>query len=59
MELYLLISFLFTLVEHFPSANNPAYMDLLKLFVGSVLWIGGFIGFLYWRQLKLKAAVNE
>jgi hypothetical protein len=59
MELYILIPILSTIVEHLPAANNPAYMDLLKLVMGSVLWIGGLAGFMYWRQFKLKAAVNE
>jgi hypothetical protein len=59
MEIYILTSLLFALVDHLPAANNPAYLDLLKLCAGSVLWIGGLVGFMYWRQFKLKAAVNE
>jgi hypothetical protein len=59
MEMYILISLLSTMVDHLPAANNPAYLDLLKMIVGSVLWIGGLVGFMYWKQFKMKAAVNK
>jgi len=37
-------------------ASNPAYMDLIKVLVGSVTWIGGLLGYMYWREKNLKAA---
>jgi hypothetical protein len=41
-------------------ANNPAYMDLVKVVVGSISWIGGLLGYLYYREKNLKAAaVNK
>ena len=36
--------------------GNPVYMDLLKVVVGSIVWIGGLIGFMYLRERKLRAA---
>jgi hypothetical protein len=58
MELYFLMSLISSFINNL-SSNNPAYLDLVKLFVGSVLWIGGLVGFMYWRQYKLKAAVSR
>jgi len=37
-------------------ASNPAYLDLIKVLVGSVTWIGGLLGYMYWRERNLKAA---
>jgi hypothetical protein len=48
---YSLVSFLKSLPE-----NNPAYLDILKLVIGSTAWIGGLAGFVYYREKKLKAA---
>ena len=58
MELYTLISLLAMTVEKL-DFSNPAYLDLLKMITGTVLWIGGLMGFLYWKQSKLKSAVNQ
>jgi len=57
MELYTLISLASAVIEKLGS-GNPVYLDLLKLAAGSVLWIGGLMGFMYRRQLKLKAMVT-
>jgi hypothetical protein len=39
--------------------DNPALLDLLKMVMGTTLWIGSLIGFLYLRERKLKAAVSK
>jgi len=41
-------------------ANSPAYLDILKVLVGSTAWIGGLVGYMYWREKKMKtASVNK
>jgi hypothetical protein len=50
--IYSLVSFLKSLPE-----NNPAYVDILKLVIGSTAWFGGLAGFVYYREKKLKSAV--
>jgi hypothetical protein len=54
MDLYFVLS----VINALP-AENPAYLDLLKLVAGSMLWFGGLVGFMYWRQFKLKAAITK
>jgi hypothetical protein len=34
---------------------NPAYLDLVKIFTGSIAWIGG-LTFYMWRRERLKTA---
>ncbi len=55
MELSLMISLAMTMRESLTS-GNPAYLDLAKMIIGSVLWIGGLTGFMYWKQSRIKAA---
>jgi hypothetical protein len=57
MELYTLVSLLALYVDRL-DFSNPAWVDLIKMIVGVVSWIGGLTAFLYWRQLKLKKAIN-
>jgi hypothetical protein len=57
MELYTLISLIAVTVEKL-DFSNPAYLDLIKMVVGIVSWIGGLTGFLYWKQFKMKKAMN-
>ena len=47
--LYLIISFVMNLPK-----DNPAVLDIVKVFVGSIAWIGGLVLFLYLRERKLK-----
>ena len=54
MEPYFIISLIMSLPK-----SNPAYLDLLKLVAGSALWFGGLVGFMYWRQYKLKSSVSQ
>jgi hypothetical protein len=56
MELYTLLSLIAITIEKV-DFSNPAWLDLLKMVVGTVSWIGGLTGFLYWKQSKLKKAV--
>jgi hypothetical protein len=58
MELFFLAPLISAFINNLP-ASSPAYMDLLKLVAGSILWFGGLIGFMYWRQFKLRTAVNK
>lgn len=53
--LQLFISILVFVARNLP-ANNPAYLDILKVVVGSITWIGGLVGYVYWREKNLKAA---
>jgi hypothetical protein len=48
------ISFIKTL-----PASSPAYMDILKLIVGSFMWIGGLVGYMWWREKNLKPAASK
>jgi hypothetical protein len=56
MELYTLITLTAMTLDKL-DFSNPAWLDLIKMIVGTVSWIGGLTGFLYWRQSKLKKAV--
>jgi len=58
MELYFLAPLISAFINNLPAAS-PVYLDLLKLVAGSLLWFGGLIGFMYWRQYKLKTAINK
>jgi hypothetical protein len=58
MEQFLILALL-SLINSLPPISNPAYLDILKVVVGSITWIGGFLGFLYWREKKLKPAVSK
>jgi hypothetical protein len=37
---------------------NPAYMDIVKILVGSIAWIGGLTGFMWWRE-KQRSSVRS
>ncbi len=54
MELFLF----FAAVNFFKSLpyDNPALLDILKVVVGSTLWIGGMVTYLYMRERRLKTA---
>jgi len=56
MELYTLISLTIMTIQKV-DFSNPAWLDLAKMLVGTVSWIGGLSGFLYYRQSKLKKAI--
>ena len=56
MELYTLISLTSMTIQKL-DFSNPAWLDLAKMSVGTISWIGGLTGFLYWRQSKLKKAI--
>jgi hypothetical protein len=36
--------------------TNPAYMDIIKIFAGSILWIGGLTLFMWWRERNKPSA---
>ena len=57
METY----FIFALLTLFNSKPtfNPVYIDLIKVFVGTTLWIGGLAIYMYRRERKLKLALNK
>jgi hypothetical protein len=58
MEVFLF----FSVISFFKSLpyDNPALLDLLKVMVGSTVWIGGLVSYLYYRHKKLKtASVNN
>lgn len=58
MELYTLISLMAMTVERL-DFSNPAYLDLLKMIGGTVLWIGGLMGFVYQKQRKLRTLTAD
>ena len=39
--------------------DSPALMDILKVIVGSTVWIGSLITFMYMRERKLKTQVTK
>ena len=51
---YMLIA---SLVYQFQDMN-PAYLELVKIFVGSIGWIGGLTLFMWWREKNKKAIVQ-
>lgn len=53
----LLFSELIFLIRNLPM-NNPAILDLMKLLVGSTVWIGGMVYFLYLKEKKGKELVS-
>ena len=36
--------------------DNPALLDVFKVILGSTLWIGGMLTYMYMREKKLKTA---
>ena len=54
MEVFLF----FAVVNFFKSLpyDNPAMLDILKVVVGSTLWIGGMVTYLYMRERRLTTA---
>lgn len=54
MEAYLFFS-LVSFLKSLPY-DNPALLDILKVVVGSTLWIGGLVGYMYLRERRLKIA---
>jgi hypothetical protein len=46
----------FSVVSFFKSLpyDNPALLDLAKVVVGSTMWIGGMLAYMYLREKKLK-----
>jgi hypothetical protein len=57
METFIIFT-LPALVYSHPSFN-PAYLDLIKLFVGTTAWIAGLAGYMYLRERKLKVALTK
>jgi hypothetical protein len=58
MELYTLFSLIPEIVEKL-NFSNPAYLDLLKMVGGTLLWFGGLMGFIYQKQRKLKVLATN
>ena len=56
MFLSLLISFIHFLYSF--SAIDPAYLDILKIFAGSIGWIGGLTLFVWIRE-KQKGSLQH
>jgi membrane associated rhomboid family serine protease len=54
MEVFLFYA-LFSFFKSLPY-DNPALLDILKVVVGSTLWIGGLVGYMYLRERRLKIA---
>jgi hypothetical protein len=52
MEQYLFFQLIY-LMKNFP-LENPALVDILKLVIGSIVWIGGLAWFMYHREKNLK-----
>jgi hypothetical protein len=39
-------------VLHFFSSMDPAYMDILKIFAGSIGWVGGLTIYMWLREKR-------
>ncbi len=56
MSLSLLISFIH--FWHYFSAIDPAYLDFVKIFAGTIGWIGGLTLFMWIRE-KQKTSLQH
>ena len=54
MDLFLFLTFI-SFVKSLP-LDNPAFLDILKVVIGSTAWIGSMVAYVYWREQKLKTA---
>jgi hypothetical protein len=53
--------FLFVQLASFVShiqGINPAYLDVVKIFVGSIAWVGGLTFFMWWREKHKNTEVR-
>ena len=57
MELYLFLTIV-SFVKSLP-LDNPAFLDILKVVIGSSAWIGSMVAYVYWREQKLKTATAK
>ena len=46
------LGFFFMQVQHFFSSMDPAYMDILKIFAGSIGWIGGLTIYMWLKEKR-------
>jgi hypothetical protein len=51
-------AFFFVQIQQFFSAMDPAYMDIIKIFVGSIGWIGSLTIFMWWKEKRKEAVHN-
>jgi hypothetical protein len=47
-----LFVFLFMQVVQFFSTLDPAFWEVLKIFAGSIGWIGGLVLFMWWKEKR-------
>jgi hypothetical protein len=45
-------------IPQFFSAIDPAYMDLVKIFAGSIGWIGSLTIFMWWKEKRKQATLS-
>jgi len=52
---YLFFVNFFLFVQNLFSSMDPAYMDVLKIFAGSIGWIGSLTLFMWYREKRKLA----
>jgi len=56
----LFVSFFLTLLSYiveFFSHMDGAYLDIVKIFAGSISWIGGLALFMWWKDMRKNKLV--
>ena len=46
----------FMQAEHFFTSMDPAYIDILKIFAGSIGWVGGLTIYMWLREKRRNPA---
>ena len=52
ISVYLFVTYFFAKVLNLFINMDPAYMDLIKIFAGSIGWVGGLTLFMWFRERK-------
>jgi len=48
-------AFFFLQVQQFFSEIDPAYIDIIKIFAGSIGWIGSLTIFMWWKEKRKQS----
>jgi hypothetical protein len=52
--MFLFLVSIISQIQNFIYNLDPAYLDIAKIFAGSIAWIGGFIIFMWLKEKKKK-----
>ncbi|HTS43106.1 MAG TPA: hypothetical protein VMH01_01815 [Puia sp.] len=50
---------IFGQIQHFIASIDPAYMDLFKIFAGTIGWIGSLVLFMWWKEKRKNSSPEK